>query len=47
VQVPLLDLKPQYRPLAAEIRAVIAKVCESQHGTGRYQEASEPSGYMT
>ena len=30
-QVPLLDLKPQYRPLAAEIQAVIEKVCESQH----------------
>ncbi len=31
MQVPLLDLKPQYRPLAAEIQAAIAKVCESQH----------------
>jgi dTDP-4-amino-4,6-dideoxygalactose transaminase len=31
MQVPLLDLKPQYRPLAAEIQAVIEKVCESQH----------------
>jgi dTDP-4-amino-4,6-dideoxygalactose transaminase len=30
MQVPLLDLKPQYRPLAAEIQAVIEKVCESQ-----------------
>lgn len=29
-QVPLLDLKPQYQPLAAEIQAVIAKVCASQ-----------------
>jgi dTDP-4-amino-4,6-dideoxygalactose transaminase len=31
MQVPLLDLKPQYRPLAAEIQAAIARVCESQH----------------
>lgn len=31
MQVPLLDLKPQYEPLAAEIQAVIAKVCSSQH----------------
>src|ERR1700753_1597270 len=31
MQVPLLDLKPQYRPLAAEIQAVIEKVCASQH----------------
>jgi dTDP-4-amino-4,6-dideoxygalactose transaminase len=31
MQVPLLDLKPQYAPLAAEIQAVIAKVCASQH----------------
>ena len=30
VQVPLLDLKLQYQPLAAEIQAVIAKVCASQ-----------------
>lgn len=30
VQVPLLDLKPQYRALAAEIQAVIEKVCASQ-----------------
>jgi dTDP-4-amino-4,6-dideoxygalactose transaminase len=30
MQVPLLDLKPQYRPLAAEIQDVIQKVCESQ-----------------
>src|ERR1700758_2482506 len=30
MQVPLLDLKPQYAPLAAEIQAVIAKVCASQ-----------------
>jgi dTDP-4-amino-4,6-dideoxygalactose transaminase len=30
VQVPLLDLKPQYQPLAAEIQAVIGKVCASQ-----------------
>ena len=29
-QVPLLDLKPQYRPLEAEIQAVIQKVCASQ-----------------
>src|SRR6202012_3398254 len=31
MQVPLLDLKPQYHPLAAEIQAVIEKVCASQH----------------
>src|ERR1700716_3311055 len=30
MQVPLLDLKPQYRPLAAEIQAVIQQVCDSQ-----------------
>jgi dTDP-4-amino-4,6-dideoxygalactose transaminase len=31
MQVPLLDLKPQYRPLAAEIQAAIGKVCANQH----------------
>jgi dTDP-4-amino-4,6-dideoxygalactose transaminase len=31
IQVPLLDLKPQYQLLAAEIQAEIAKVCASQH----------------
>ncbi|MBS0579587.1 MAG: DegT/DnrJ/EryC1/StrS family aminotransferase [Proteobacteria bacterium] len=31
MQVPLLDLKPQYLPLADEIQAAIAKVCASQH----------------
>jgi dTDP-4-amino-4,6-dideoxygalactose transaminase len=30
MQVPLLDLKPQYLPLAAEIQAAIEKVCASQ-----------------
>src|SRR6185437_4220397 len=30
MQVPLLDLKLQYQPLAAEIQEVIAKVCASQ-----------------
>jgi dTDP-4-amino-4,6-dideoxygalactose transaminase len=30
MQVPLLDLKPQYAPLAAEIQSVIQKVCASQ-----------------
>ncbi len=30
MQVPLLDLKPQYAPLAAEIQSVIEKVCASQ-----------------
>lgn len=30
MQVPLLDLKPQYRPLAAEIQAAVEKVCVSQ-----------------
>jgi dTDP-4-amino-4,6-dideoxygalactose transaminase len=31
MQVPLLDLKLQYEPLAEKIQAVIAKVCASQH----------------
>jgi dTDP-4-amino-4,6-dideoxygalactose transaminase len=31
MQVPLLDLKPQYQPLAAEIQAAIEKVCANQH----------------
>jgi dTDP-4-amino-4,6-dideoxygalactose transaminase len=31
MQVPLLDLKPQYKSLAAEIQAAIEKVCASQH----------------
>ena len=31
MQVPLLDLKPQYQPLAAEIQAAIEQVCASQH----------------
>lgn len=31
MRVPLLDLKPQYEPLAEEIQAAIAKVCASQH----------------
>jgi dTDP-4-amino-4,6-dideoxygalactose transaminase len=31
IQVPLLDLKPQYQPLAAEIQAAIERVCASQH----------------
>jgi dTDP-4-amino-4,6-dideoxygalactose transaminase len=31
MQVPLLDLKPQYQPLAAEIQAAIGAVCASQH----------------
>jgi dTDP-4-amino-4,6-dideoxygalactose transaminase len=30
MQVPLLDLKAQYQPLAADIQAVIAKICASQ-----------------
>ncbi len=30
MKVPLLDLKPQYRALKAEIDAAIARVCESQ-----------------
>ena len=30
-QVPLLDLKLQYQPLAAQIEAAIAAVCASQH----------------
>ncbi len=31
MQVPLLDLKPQYAPLAVEILAAIGNVCASQH----------------
>jgi dTDP-4-amino-4,6-dideoxygalactose transaminase len=31
MQVPLLDLKLQYEPLAQKIQAVIGKVCASQH----------------
>jgi len=31
MQVPLLDLKLQYRPLAAQIQAAIAQVCAGQH----------------
>src|SRR3981081_1657960 len=30
MQVPLLDLTPQYRPLAAEIQAAIERVCANQ-----------------
>src|SRR5215475_12659199 len=30
MRVPLLDLKPQYQPLAAEIQEAIARVCEAQ-----------------
>src|SRR5260370_7043941 len=31
MQVPLLDLKPQYRTMAGEIQAAIEKVCANQH----------------
>src|SRR5215831_729116 len=31
MQVPLLDLKKQYEPLAQEIQAAIERVCASQH----------------
>src|ERR1700683_29520 len=31
MQVPLLDLKAQYEPLAGDIQAAIANVCASQH----------------
>ena len=30
MKVPLLDLKPQYAPLAAEIQAAIERVCDAQ-----------------
>ncbi|HEX3679119.1 MAG TPA: DegT/DnrJ/EryC1/StrS family aminotransferase, partial [Galbitalea sp.] len=30
MQVPLLDLKPQYQPLAEQIQAAMARVCASQ-----------------
>ena len=30
MQVPLLDLKPQYEPLAGEIQAAIERVCAVQ-----------------
>ena len=30
MQVPLLDLKPQYRALKSEIDAAIERVCDSQ-----------------
>ncbi len=30
MRVPLLDLKPQYQPLAAEIQEAVARVCEAQ-----------------
>lgn len=31
ITVPLLDLKPQYAPIKAEIQAAINRVCDSQH----------------
>jgi dTDP-4-amino-4,6-dideoxygalactose transaminase len=31
MQVPLLDLKPQYQPLATDIQRAIEQVCASQH----------------
>jgi dTDP-4-amino-4,6-dideoxygalactose transaminase len=31
MKVPLLDLKPQYAEIAAEVRAAIDRVCDSQH----------------
>ena len=31
MQVPLLDLKPQYQPLEAEIKAAMERVCARQH----------------
>jgi dTDP-4-amino-4,6-dideoxygalactose transaminase len=31
MQVPLLDLKPQYQPLATEIQEAIERVCAGQH----------------
>src|SRR5690242_4326865 len=31
MKIPLLDLKPQYAPLAAELQEAIARVCARQH----------------
>lgn len=31
ISVPLLDLKPQYAPLKAEIQAAIERICDSQY----------------
>ncbi len=31
MKVPLLDLKPQYRSLKADIDAALLRVCDSQH----------------
>jgi dTDP-4-amino-4,6-dideoxygalactose transaminase len=31
IPVPLLDLKPQYAPIKAEIQAAIERICDSQH----------------
>lgn len=31
MRVPLLDLKPQYQPLAQEFASAIGRVCDSQH----------------
>jgi hypothetical protein len=48
MQIPLLDLKPQYRPLAAEIQAVIEKVCASQGfilGPGSEGAGGERQGF--
>src|ERR1700735_1255926 len=48
MQVPLLDLKPQYRPLAAEIQTAIARVCDSQHfilGAAVQQLESDVAAY--
>jgi dTDP-4-amino-4,6-dideoxygalactose transaminase len=48
MRVPLLDLKPQYRPLAAEIQAAIAGVCETQQfilGPGVKQLEADVAAY--
>ena len=49
MQVPLLDLKPQYQPLKSEIHAAIEKVCASQalHPRPERQGARSGGGRST